>query len=107
MELIQMKLLFASSPLDANVFCGSEDGGDHATVRVWDVSKTRKKNCVATLDNHRSTGTSLAISEDGWTLLSGGRDKVVTLWDLHGYSNKKTVITYEAVEAVCVIGAHK
>ncbi|KAE9601432.1 putative transcription factor WD40-like family [Lupinus albus] len=30
---------------------------------------------------------------------------VVTLWDLHDYSNKKTVITNEAVEAVCVIGA--
>ncbi|CAJ1943861.1 unnamed protein product [Sphenostylis stenocarpa] len=100
MELIQMKLLFASSPL-----MQTDDGGDHATVRVWDVSKTKKKNCIATLDNHRSAVTSLAISEDGWTLLSGGRDKVVTLWDLHDYSNKKTVITNEAVEAVCVLGA--
>lgn len=31
--------------------------------------------------------------------------QVVTLWDLHDYSIKKTVITNEAVEAVCVIGA--
>lgn len=26
------------------------------------------------------------------------------MWDLHDYSNKKTVVTNEAVEAVCVIG---
>lgn len=32
-------------------------------------------------------------------------EQVVTIWDLHDYSNKKTVITNEAVEAVCVIGA--
>lgn len=25
------------------------------------------------------------------------------LWDLHNYSCKKTVLTYEAVESVCVI----
>ena len=31
--------------------------------------------------------------------------QVVTLWDLHDYSSKKTVITNEAVEAVCIIGA--
>lgn len=62
--------------IGAQLFSGSDDGGDNATVRVWDVSKTKKKNCIATLDNHRSAVTSLAISEDGWTLLSSGRDKV-------------------------------
>ena len=31
--------------------------------------------------------------------------QVVTLWDLHDYSSKKTVITNEAVEAVCVLGS--
>ncbi|KAK7330492.1 hypothetical protein VNO77_24687 [Canavalia gladiata] len=98
-------VMFHPDPEKQLLFSGSDDGGDHATVRVWDVSKTKRKNCVATLDNHRSAVTSLAVSEDGWTLLSAGRDKVVTLWDLHDYSNKKTVITNEAVEAVCVIGA--
>ncbi|KAG4932676.1 hypothetical protein JHK87_046678 [Glycine soja] len=98
-------VMFHSDPEKQLLFSGSDDGGDHATVRVWDISKTKKKNCIATLDNHSSAVTSLALSEDGWTLLSAGRDKVVTLWDLHGYSGKKTVITNEAVEAVCVIGA--
>ncbi|KAK7389072.1 hypothetical protein VNO78_23904 [Psophocarpus tetragonolobus] len=98
-------VMFHPDPEKQLLFSGSDDGGDHATVRVWDISKTKRKNCIATLDNHRSAVTSLAISEDGWMLLSAGRDKVVTLWDLHDYSNKKTVITNEAVEAVCVIGA--
>ncbi|KAF1867244.1 hypothetical protein Lal_00049673 [Lupinus albus] len=83
-------VMFHPDPEKQLLFSGSDDGGDNATVRVWDLSKTKKKNCIATLDNHRSTVTSIAV---------------VTLWDLHDYSNKKTVITNEAVEAVCVIGA--
>lgn len=48
-------------------------GGDDTTVRVWDLAK---KKCTATLEKHQSTVTSIAISEDGWTLLTAGRDKV-------------------------------
>ncbi|XP_028769923.1 transducin beta-like protein 3 [Neltuma alba] len=96
-------IMFHPDPEKHLLFSGSDDGGDHATVRVWDISKAKRKKCIATLDNHSSAVTSLAISEDGWTLLSAGRDKVVTLWDLHDYSNKKTVVTNEAVEAVCAI----
>ncbi|WJX88672.1 hypothetical protein P8452_70735 [Trifolium repens] len=98
-------VMFHPDPEKQLLFSGSDDGGDNATVRVWDISKTKRKNCIATLDNHRSAVTSIAVSDDGWTLLSAGRDKVVTLWDLHDYSNKKTVITNEAVESVCAISA--
>lgn len=48
-------------------------GGDDTTVRVWDLLN---KTCAATLEKHQSTVTSIAISEDGWTLLTAGRDKV-------------------------------
>ncbi|XP_058206435.1 protein TORMOZ EMBRYO DEFECTIVE [Rhododendron vialii] len=75
-------------------------GGDDATVRVWNLAT---KKCIATLDKHFSTVTSMAVSEDGWTLLSAGRDKVVNLWDLHDYKCKVTVPTYEGLEAVCAI----
>ncbi|KAG8647939.1 transducin beta-like protein 3 isoform X2 [Manihot esculenta] len=75
-------------------------GSDDATVRVWDLVA---KKCVATLERHFSSVTSLAVSEDGWTLLSAGRDKVVNLWDLHGYICKMTIPTYEVMEALCVI----
>ncbi|KAH6766626.1 Transducin family protein / WD-40 repeat family protein [Perilla frutescens var. hirtella] len=77
-------------------------GGDDATVRVWDLTK---KKCAALLEKHQSTVTSIAISEDGWTLLTAGRDKVVNIWDLHDYSCKTTVPTYEALEAVCTFDA--
>ncbi|KAG8381676.1 hypothetical protein BUALT_Bualt06G0146300 [Buddleja alternifolia] len=73
-------------------------GGDDAAVRVWDLTS---KKCVATLDKHQSTVTSMAISKDGWTLLTAGRDKVVNIWNLHNYSCATTVPTYEALEAVC------
>ncbi|XAR71526.1 hypothetical protein NMG60_11017839 [Bertholletia excelsa] len=75
-------------------------GSDDATIRVWDLVS---KKCIGTLDKHFSTVTSMAVSEDGWTLLSSGRDKVVNLWDLHDYGCKITVPTYEVLEAVCVI----
>ncbi|GLT95057.1 hypothetical protein SLE2022_127620 [Rubroshorea leprosula] len=77
-------------------------GSDDATVRVWDLLA---KKCVATLDKHFSTVTSMALSEDGLILLSAGRDKVVNLWDLCNYGCKITVPTYEALEAVCVINS--
>ena len=34
---------------------------------------------------HFSAVTSLALSPDGWLLLSGARDKVVVVWDLRGW----------------------
>ncbi|KVE14387.1 Quinonprotein alcohol dehydrogenase-like-superfamily [Cynara cardunculus var. scolymus] len=63
------KFLFsASHSRQIRLFSGSDD----ATVRVWDLTS---KKCIATLERHRSTVTSIAITEDGWTLLSGGRDQ--------------------------------
>ncbi|MCL7035917.1 hypothetical protein MKW94_024153 [Papaver nudicaule] len=108
------------------LFSGSDDG----KVRVWNLASSKSNDdekedekdpvkdlmkkfpqCIAVLDKHFSTVTSLALSEDGLTLLSGGRDKVVNLWDLRDLRNccfKMTVPTYEMVETVCVIhpGTH-
>ncbi|OMO51098.1 hypothetical protein COLO4_37813 [Corchorus olitorius] len=83
-------------------------GSDDATVRIWDLTKECVKKCVATLEKHFSAVSSMAISEDGWTLLTAGRDKVVILWDLHDYRCKSTVPIYEVLEAVCIIpsGSH-
>ncbi|PON77530.1 Guanine nucleotide-binding protein, beta subunit [Parasponia andersonii] len=89
-------VLFHPDPSKSLLFSGSDD----TTVQVWNLIT---KKSVATLNGHHSTVTSVALSEDGGTLLSAGRDKVVMLWDLHDYSCKKTVLTYEALEAVCVI----
>lgn len=91
-------IMFHPDPNRLLLFSGSDD----ATIRIWDL---RTKKCVTTLEKHQSAVTSLVISEDGQTLISAGRDKVVNLWNLSDYSCKVTVPTYEALEAVCAIGS--
>lgn len=90
-------IMFHKDPKRLLLFSGSDDG----TVRVWNLES---KKCVAVLKAHFSTVTSLALSEDGQTLLSAGRDKVVNVWDVRKYSSKKTIPTYEMIEAVSFIG---
>ncbi|CAH8271321.1 unnamed protein product [Arabidopsis lyrata] len=81
-------------------------GSDDATVRVWDLlAKNTEKKCLAILEKHFSAVTSIALSEDGWNLFSAGRDKVVNLWDLHDYSCKTTIATYEVLEAVTAVSS--
>ena len=48
-------------------------------MNVWDLD-TKKR--VATLTGHNSTVTSMALSEDGCTLLTAGRDKVRLMCEL-------------------------
>ncbi|CAA6673787.1 unnamed protein product [Spirodela intermedia] len=76
-------IMFHPDPSCLLVFSGSDD----ATVRVWNL-KTKK--CVAVLEKHFSTVTSLALSESDQILLSGGRIR-------HGLP------TYETIEDVRVI----
>ena len=75
-------------------------GGDDSQIKIWDlISKT----CVATLQAHFSAVTSLSISEDGWTLLSAGRDGVVVQWNLKNYARVATIPVHEALEAVVAL----
>ena len=50
------------------------------------------------LQGHYSAVTSLSLAQDGWTLISGGRDKVVHVWDLRNNKKLVTVPVYEALE---------
>lgn len=52
----------------------------------------------AVLKGHFSAITSLSLSPDGWTLLSGGRDSVVIVWNMRDYSKLATIPVYEPVE---------
>ncbi|KAM4597791.1 transducin beta-like protein 3 [Polymixia lowei] len=83
---ISLLLLFSSS-LD----CG---------IRVWDL---RSSQCVSVLQSHYSAVTSLAFSPDGGTMVSSGRDKICTVWDLKTRKAKRTVPVYEAVEGVVLV----
>lgn len=94
--MVVSTVMFHSDPKKLLLFSGSED----TTARVWDLTT---KKCIASLQKHQSAVTSIRLSEDGWTLLTAGRDKLVYLWDLHDYSCKSSVVVHEAVEAICII----
>ena len=67
---------------------------------------TGRAACVAAvLKGHFSAVTSLSLSPDGWTLLSGGRDSVVIVWSLRDNSKVATVPVYEPLEGGCCAGA--
>lgn len=42
-----------------------------------------------------SLPTSICFSKNGWEMISGGRDKVINVWDLHKNELKKTIPVYE------------
>ncbi|KAH0640950.1 hypothetical protein KY285_037536 [Solanum tuberosum] len=94
-------IMFHPDPNRLQLFSRGDDG----SVRVWDLTQKTKKKCLAKLEKHQSTVTSMAISDDGWTLVSAGRDKVVNLCNLHDYRCLTTIPTLESVETVCIIGS--
>uniref|UniRef100_A0A670JVB8 Transducin beta like 3 n=1 Tax=Podarcis muralis TaxID=64176 RepID=A0A670JVB8_PODMU len=70
------------------------------TIRVWDL---KSSECVAQLENHYSSVTSLAFSPDNETLISSGRDKICTVWDLNKGEAKGTIPVYESIESVVML----
>ncbi|XP_067858937.1 transducin beta-like protein 3 isoform X1 [Heptranchias perlo] len=69
-------------------------------VRLWNLNTSK---CIMVLDAHYSAVTSLAFTLDGNTLISSGRDKICTVWDLTTYKSQRTVPVYETVEAVVLL----
>lgn len=82
------------------LFSSSLDCG----IRLWDLHTSE---CVCVLQSHYSAVTSLAFSPDGSTMISSGRDKVCTVWDLKSRKAKRTVPVYEAVEGVMLLPGKK
>uniref|UniRef100_A0A8C4ERU6 Transducin beta like 3 n=1 Tax=Dicentrarchus labrax TaxID=13489 RepID=A0A8C4ERU6_DICLA len=78
------------------LFSSSLDCG----IRLWDLSSSQ---CVCVLQSHYSAVTSLSFSPDGDTMVSSGRDKICTVWDLKSRKAKRTVAVYEAVEGVVLL----
>lgn len=73
-------------------------GSDDCKVRVWDLVKSK---CIATLDSHVSVVRGLDFSQDGTTLISGGRDRVVNVWDVKKKIALRTTIPVsESLETV-------
>ncbi|KAF3700233.1 Transducin beta-like protein 3 [Channa argus] len=78
------------------LFSSSLDCG----IRLWDL---RSSQCMCVLQSHYSAVTSLSFSTDGGTMVSSGRDKICTVWDLKTRKAKRTVPIYEAVEGVVLL----
>ena len=72
---------------------GSEDG----SIRIWDL--VRRKS-VASLESHVSVVRGLQFSKEADALVSGSRDKTVTLWNAQTWKAEKVVPILESVEAV-------
>ncbi|KAM7372061.1 hypothetical protein PAMP_009256 [Pampus punctatissimus] len=70
------------------------------SIRLWDL---RSSQCVCVLQSHYSAVTSLSFSANGDTMISSGRDKICTVWDLKTQKAKRTVPVYEAVEGVVML----
>ncbi|XP_042294532.1 transducin beta-like protein 3 [Sceloporus undulatus] len=69
-------------------------------IRIWDLNSSQ---CVAQLENHYSPVTSLVFSPDSETLISAGRDKICTVWDLNKNEPKGTIPVYESIESVVLL----
>ncbi|XP_012727820.2 transducin beta-like protein 3 [Fundulus heteroclitus] len=78
------------------LFSSSLDCG----IRLWDL---RSSQCVCVLESHYSAVTSLSFSRNGDAMVSSGRDKICTVWDLKSRQAKRTVPVYEAVEGVVLL----
>uniref|UniRef100_A0A672FCY6 U3 small nucleolar RNA-associated protein 13 C-terminal domain-containing protein n=1 Tax=Salarias fasciatus TaxID=181472 RepID=A0A672FCY6_SALFA len=78
------------------LFSSSLDCG----IRMWDL---RSSQCVCVLQSHYSAVTSLSFSHDGDTMVSSGRDKICTVWNLNSRKAIKTVPVFEAVEGVVIL----
>ncbi|KAM9394310.1 transducin beta-like protein 3 [Pholidichthys leucotaenia] len=66
-------------------------------IRLWDL---RSSQCVCMLQSHYSAVTALSFSPDGGIMVSSGRDRICTVWDLETNEAKRTVPVYETVEGV-------
>ena len=98
-EGIVTRVLFHPHAGNYQLFSASED----ATARIWDLNK---RSCTAVLKSHFSVVTSLAVSIDGLTLVTAGRDKIFNLWDTRTGALKSTVPVYEAIEGICILSGN-
>ncbi|XP_020942445.1 transducin beta-like protein 3 isoform X2 [Sus scrofa] len=71
-----------------------------ASIRVWSL---QDRSCLAVLTAHYSAVTSVTFSADGYTMISSGRDKICTVWDLQSLQATKTVPVFESVEAAVLL----
>ncbi len=78
------------------LFSASEDG----EVRVWALAT---KTCKAVLKNHDSAVTAMALHVPTRSLVTGGRDRVVNVWDLKKMELASSVPIYDTIEGMVIV----
>jgi WD40 repeat protein/uncharacterized caspase-like protein len=63
-------------------------GGDANTIELYDADQANK---VATLNGHSNIVTTLAVSPDDRTLISGSSDDTIRFWDLAARTQTKQI----------------
>jgi WD40 repeat protein len=56
-------------------------GSEDRTIRLWDLKAEVGKECVRVLTGHKGSVFALCLLSDGATLISGGSDHSVRMWD--------------------------
>ena len=83
---------------DSKVFASASESGK---VSFWDVSNAETGKPLKTFDAHKGGCLAIEFTRTG-DLISGGRDKKVTLWNLKGKAIRQFKGSDEIVTAVCV-----
>lgn len=85
-----------ADPNNLQLFSGAEDG----EVRVWALAS---KSCKAVLKGHDSAVTAFALHLETRTLVTGGRDRVVGVWDLDTMSSAHSIPIFDAIEGLAIV----
>ncbi|ODV90521.1 hypothetical protein CANCADRAFT_2248 [Tortispora caseinolytica NRRL Y-17796] len=72
-------------------------GADDCTVRIWDLVS---RKCIAVLDGHTSVIRGLDFNADASVLVSGGRDRVICVWDTKSHKLQRTIPALSSLETV-------
>ncbi len=91
-------LLFGSSESQPELFSAADDG----SIVRWNLSSGQGK----LLKSHVSSVRSMDINADGSKLVSVGRDKIITVWDLVDNKVIKTIPSSESLECVVFVDSN-
>lgn len=83
---------------DSKVFASASESGK---ISFWDVSKAGDGKPLKSFDAHKGGCLAIDFTRAG-DLISGGRDKNVTLWNLKGNALRRFKGSSEIITSVCV-----
>lgn len=67
----------------------------NGSISIWELKSGGEYELVSTINNPHFYGiTSISISPDGNTLVSGGEDRAVTIWDITDVSNPSRRVSF-------------